>query len=101
MNNQTLDLVLFAVWVPGIGWLRGENERIFASDRREISESAARLYGSGAFVTEFDGQPMADLERVFLEREREREARALELEQLRSRGFLWRIWTRFFHSARS
>lgn len=101
MSNLSIDLVLFAVWVPGIGWLRGENERIFASDRREVADSAARLYGDGSFVTEFDGAAMKDLESVFLERERARIAREIELEQLRSKGSLWHTLIRFFRSERS
>lgn len=87
-----IDALLFAVWIPGAGWLRGSNERIFASDRREIAESAARLYSGGSFVTEFDGEAMIDLEAVFLEKERERASAEVAL---RSRGFLWRISTLF------
>lgn len=88
-NTQSLDVLFFAVWLPGVGWLRGENKRIFASDRREIAESASRLVGAGSFVTEFDGEAMIHLEKLFLEKEREREAR-------RHRGLLWRISTQFF-----
>jgi len=84
-----VDALLYAVWIPGSGWLRGSNERIFASDRREIAESAARLYAAGSFVTEFDGEAMIDLEKTFVEKERERSAQAL-----RSRGKIWRMLTR-------
>jgi len=94
-NDSSLDALLFSVWIPGVGWLRGKNERIFASDRREVAESAARLYGGRALVTEFDGEAMVDLEKIFLEQESERDR---EREALRSRGIVWRISTRFFHS---
>lgn len=94
-NDLSLDPILFSVWLPGVGWLRGKNERIFASDRREIAESAARLYGDDATVTEFDGEAMIDLEKIFLERESERKRAS---EALRSRGVLWRISTLFFRS---
>lgn len=97
-NSTTVDALLFSVWIFGSGWLRGKNERIFASDRREIAESAARLYGEGALVTEFDGEAMIDLEATFLEREKQR---AIEKDALRQKGIKWRISTLFFNSAHS
>lgn len=102
---SSLDVLLFAVWIPRSGWLKGSQDRIFATDVREVAESAARLYGSGSFVTEFDGQAMADLEDVFLSRERERDELEEAAQKTRAtrgiRGLLWRISTSFSDSARS
>lgn len=96
-NQPSFDALLFAVWIPGAGWLRGGNERIFCSDRREIAESAARLYGDGAHVTEFDGEAMIDLEKIFLARENQR---AIARASLKNRGILWRISTLFSNRGR-
>lgn len=64
--------VSYGVWIPGKGWLTNESHARYFSDYRiELAQSAARLYGQGAFVTPFD-ESLKELEIVFLTQERKR-----------------------------
>ena len=74
-------IITYGVWIPGLGWLK-KNNRVFTDPRREVAESAAWLWGGGAFVIPNDMNDrgvsaLVDLESEFLEREAERKAKKL------------------------
>lgn len=61
--------VLFGVWLPGKGWLRGADARAFADVHREVAGEVARRIGRGAKVYYVDNA-LVDLEETLLEAER-------------------------------
>lgn len=63
--------LVYAVWIPGRGWLKDSNNSAFADVRRKVAETAARMYGPPARIEIVDNAPsaMLALERIFLERE--------------------------------
>ncbi len=70
--------LLYGVWIPDKGWLCSISNpsRMFGDQRREVAETAAKLYGGGAKVMIIDDAPMGEtrgalgqLEPVFRERE--------------------------------
>lgn len=60
--------LLYGVWVPGQGWLRGKGEAVFADARRPVAESAASFI-PGSRVCVMDTDALRDLEKRFLTEE--------------------------------
>lgn len=59
--------LLYAVWVPGEGWLKAR-DHVFADHRREVADSAAGFI-AGARVCVIDDDAMRALESRFLNEE--------------------------------
>lgn len=73
-------IIPYAVWIPGLGWLK-KNNRVFVDARREVAETAAWLWGDGAYVVPHDSESgsgrsaLNDLESDFLNQEEKRNAK--------------------------
>lgn len=81
MSDDPRYIITYGVWIPGLGWLK-KNNRVFTDPRREVAESAAWLWGDGAFVIPNDMNDrgvsaLVDLESEFLSQEQKRDAKKL------------------------
>jgi hypothetical protein len=60
---------MYGVWIPGRGWVRGEENRAFADYNKEVAEELAKRLGNYARVYFIDSA-LVDLENKLLEAER-------------------------------
>lgn len=83
--------VPYGVWIEGQGWLKNEQGRVFADLHREVAQSAAELWGTGARVTAIDlpdatgRAALEGFEKQFLEQQAKRRA-----------STWWERWTALF-----
>lgn len=66
---SSLPLIIYGVWVPGVGWLRDKHQRSFGDLRVEYAQAAAEMRGDGSVVRPID-ESMELLEEIFLEQEK-------------------------------
>jgi hypothetical protein len=87
------DPLIYAVWVPGEGWLKVLDKTVvFADHRREVAEAAAAFI-PGARVCVVDEEAMRKLESRFLDEEARARAAAVRpglAERLRSSLRHWK-----------
>ena len=61
--------LMYGVWLPGIGWLRGEESRALMFTEKVVAQETARRVGQKAKVYFVDGS-LVDIEQKLLEAER-------------------------------
>lgn len=61
----------YGIWIPGEGWVRGKDNKVFADYSLSKSRQVARLLGRGARVYFIDAS-IVDLERQYLEQEKKK-----------------------------
>lgn len=74
-NAPQLPPIRYGVWLPRRGWLKNGHKGVFGDIHIEVAQSAAKLYGAGAFVTPIDDGFMSDIENTFLAQDIERHER--------------------------
>ena len=59
MTIQDMHPVLYGVWTPGIGWLRGKETRVYCTPHKVIAERISRRLG-GNSRAEFIDEALGD-----------------------------------------
>ncbi len=62
---------LYGVWIPGVGWLKGEDQKALAFTLRDVALEVSQRVGSGAKIYFIDPS-LRDLENYLLEAERKK-----------------------------
>lgn len=95
-NAPILPPLRYSVWIPLKGWLRNGHKGVFGDIHIEVAQSAARLYGAGAFVTPIDDGFMSDIEGAFLAQDIERNERRQWARRFGEWAKGWRLkWMKF------
>jgi len=65
------DLIMYGIWIPRTGWLRGEEGRALMFTERVVAQETARRIGKKAKVFFID-RSLVDIEPALLDAEREK-----------------------------
>ena len=66
--TETTDLLMYGIWIPGKGWLRGEQNRALMFTFRHVANETAKRIGEHARIYFID-QSLVDIEGKLLEAE--------------------------------
>lgn len=72
--------IMYGVWIPGQGWLKGPNGAAVAFREKVVADSAAKRAGNKAYV-DFIDPALVDLEQNFL-----------SVEKIQSQKPWWKRW---------